>query len=281
MHKILIPLDLSKPSQVALKTATHWAVHFKAELLLVHILPIADVVYIKATENDIRINSTFNNSYLLQIVEEARDKLLGIKNQLIGMENNVSILVTSGKIHQALSQITEEEDIDLIIMSTGGITKSDLFTGSVAAKVMNYCTCPLLSIRENEAQREIKKIVFACDLNEEQTVYTDLIRKVQQIHQAHIFLLYINTPYSFLPNDKLEKKFKEFAHNHKLKEYSTHIYCDYLQEDGILNFSKSVEADLITLVSHKRKGMDKFFKGSVSTGVIENAHIPVLTLEFR
>ena len=60
---------------------------------------------------------------------------------------------------------------------------------------------------------------------------------------------------------------------------STTFVSDKSVEKGILSFSNSVGADLITMSTHARKGLSHFFKGSLSENVANHASLPILTVK--
>ena len=58
-----------------------------------------------------------------------------------------------------------------------------------------------------------------------------------------------------------------------------HYVSDYTVEDGILNFSNKVGADLIAMPTHGKKGLAHFFEGSVGEDVANHATLPVITFK--
>jgi nucleotide-binding universal stress UspA family protein len=60
---------------------------------------------------------------------------------------------------------------------------------------------------------------------------------------------------------------------------STHIYNDVNVEKGILHFAKSIDADLIGMSTHGRKGLSHFFNGSISEDLVNHAKRPVITFK--
>jgi nucleotide-binding universal stress UspA family protein len=65
----------------------------------------------------------------------------------------------------------------------------------------------------------------------------------------------------------------------KLKNYQTHIYNETNVEKGILNFANSIDADLIGMSTHGRKGLAHFFNGSISEDLVNHAHRSVVTFK--
>jgi nucleotide-binding universal stress UspA family protein len=57
---------------------------------------------------------------------------------------------------------------------------------------------------------------------------------------------------------------------------SSHILVTTSIVKEIVSFAKSHKIDLIIMGSHGRRGLDKFLLGSVTNGVSQRAHCPVL-----
>ncbi|HRB73105.1 MAG TPA: universal stress protein, partial [Flavobacterium sp.] len=72
---------------------------------------------------------------------------------------------------------------------------------------------------------------------------------------------------------------QDFTASFDISNYATHIYNDVNVEKGILHFAKSVNADLIGISTHGRKGLSHFFNGSISEDLINHAKRPVVTFK--
>ena len=76
-----------------------------------------------------------------------------------------------------------------------------------------------------------------------------------------------------------QKTMDEFLAEFKINNCSTHIYNDINVEKGILHFAKSINADLIGMSTHGRKGLSHFFNGSISEDLVNHAKRPVVTFK--
>jgi nucleotide-binding universal stress UspA family protein len=71
----------------------------------------------------------------------------------------------------------------------------------------------------------------------------------------------------------------DFIANFKVDKFQTHIYNETNVEKGILNFANSIDADLIGMSTHGRKGLAHFFNGSISEDLVNHAHRSVVTFK--
>lgn len=137
--KILYPTDFSEASYEALKAANELALHFSAELCLVHV--VSPVV---------QTSPDFAPSVLpLQKMEaSAENSLQEVIKQRVPKELQVRQIVVLGRAADEIIRISEEEKVDLIVIATHGQTGwRHMVFGSVAEKVVRLAPCPVLTVR--------------------------------------------------------------------------------------------------------------------------------------
>jgi nucleotide-binding universal stress UspA family protein len=139
---ILSPIDFSDHSDEAFKSATDLARLFKAELILVHVVPA-----IPKLPNAV---SFFQEAdYENALLKDAKDKLQEIVHKLEGSGLTARAEVgTANDIGMEILRVAEHSDADLIVIATHGMTGwHRLAFGSVAEKVVRLAPCPVLVMR--------------------------------------------------------------------------------------------------------------------------------------
>jgi nucleotide-binding universal stress UspA family protein len=78
-----------------------------------------------------------------------------LKDHVSDLTSSVTVRtkVELGTAHQSIVDSAKSEGCDLIVMSTHGKTGLRMTMGSVTEKVVQTATCPVLSIRPQEAQK--------------------------------------------------------------------------------------------------------------------------------
>jgi len=142
--KIVCPTDFSEPSYEALKAANELAVYFRAELVVVHVVPpIPTTSVAPPTEPggwDI-------SGYRRQLDESSRRSLDEVVKERVAPEVQVRPMVVEGDAAYQIVKIAEEEGADLVVIATHGHTGlRHLVFGSVAEKVVRLAPCPVLTI---------------------------------------------------------------------------------------------------------------------------------------
>jgi nucleotide-binding universal stress UspA family protein len=144
--KILYPTDFSEPSYEALKAANELALHFFAELWLVHVV-----------SPDVQTSPDLAGSGLvLQEIETlAENSLQEVVKQKVSKELHTRQIVVLGEAANEIIRISQETKADIIVIATHGQTGWRRFVfGSVAEKVVRLALCPVLTIQAPHEEGE-------------------------------------------------------------------------------------------------------------------------------
>lgn len=273
MKRILIPTDFSEHAEHALKVAAQIAKKNNGEIILLHMLELPG-------QGGDTVNSGHNIPELMFFKNKAIETLEELMDAeyLEGIE--VSEIVTFEKTFEGIINITKKNDIDLIVMGSHGASGfQELFIGSNTEKVVRFSDVPVLVVKKEMNNFNVDKFVFASDFCDEIKKPFEKVIEFADKFESELHLVIINTPNNFRTTAQLEKVLTDFVANYQLKNYSTHIYNDTTREKGILNYSNKVNADLIGISTHGRKGISHFFNGSISEDIVNHAKRPVVTFK--
>ena len=273
MKKILVPTDFSDYAYYALKVASQIARKNGGEILLLHMLEIphqgSDAI---GTGHDLPEIMLFKNSAINRLEELMDDECLdGLK---------VSEIIQFELAFEGILKVSEKNDIDLIVMGSHGASGfKEMFIGSNAEKVVRYSPAPVLIIKKEVEEFNVDKFVFASDFTDEIKKPFAKVVEFANKFDAELELVMINTPSTFKPTPVAEKVMKNFVSNFTINKYSLNIYNDVNVETGILHFADNIDADLIGVCTHGRKGLSHFFNGSISEDLVNHALRPVVTFK--
>lgn len=273
MKRILVPTDFSKHAEYALKVAAQIAKKNDGEIFLVHMLELPtsgnDAL---STAHEIPELMLFKNAAInkLDSLMDA-DYLDDVKiSKIIQFEMAFDGIVKNAKAHNA----------DLIIMGSHGASGfQEMFIGSNTEKVVRNSDIPVLVIKRDEVPFSAQKFVFASDFSDEAKKPFEKAFAFAKGFGAHLHLVNINTPNNFKSTKVAQQIMAEFLAGVDTSNISTHIYNDVNVEKGILHFAKSIDADLIGMSTHGRKGLSHFFNGSISEDLVNHAKRPVITFK--
>jgi len=142
IRKLLAPTDFSDTSAETVIRASELAQHFGAELLIAHVIPP-----IPTLPSDPHYNFEVP-AYQDALRENARRQLDETIAGLVLKELKARALLSHGDPAREIVQMAREENVDMIVIATHGLTGwQHLVFGSVAEKVVRFAECPVLTVR--------------------------------------------------------------------------------------------------------------------------------------
>jgi nucleotide-binding universal stress UspA family protein len=274
MKKILVPTDFSPQAENALKVAAQIAIKHGSEIYLVHSL-----------EMPLSISGSGDNSnlpeslYFIKLAEKNFSEIL--KNSYL---DNIDVREAIGhdEIYNDIKAIVEDNEIDLIVMGSHGASGfKEMFIGSNTEKVVRTSSIPVLVIKNNHDVFEINDFVFASDFADDCKWSFNEAQKFAASAGAKMHLLFVNTPREFQTTAKANEIISDFLKDVDRTNLTINIYNDTSIEKGILQFTKDINAQLIGMSTHGRKGLSHFFNGSISEDLVNHANMPVITFKIK
>jgi nucleotide-binding universal stress UspA family protein len=148
--KILLPIDFSPSSQAALETAADLALHFKAEIFLVNVIPLFSAYISEYVPPQMQFQQE-EQAHAEQRLAKAIAVLTsrGVKS--------ASSVELANDIAGSIMEVAEREHIDFVVISTHGISGwHPLVFGSIAEKVIKLVQCPLLLLHSAKPETGVK-----------------------------------------------------------------------------------------------------------------------------
>jgi len=141
-RRILVPTDFSDCSQHALMHAKELAASFGARLSLLHVLQHRTLLH--AHQNP-RLRNVLEDSMRPSFLEKHLHTLF---EEVPGPEVPVDYHVVTGTAGQRISAFARTREMDLIVMSSHGLTGVRYFLmGSVTQQVVRLAPCPVFAVQ--------------------------------------------------------------------------------------------------------------------------------------
>lgn len=273
MKKILVPTDFSKEAENALKVAAQLAKRHDCEIYLLHMLeiPFQEV-------DQLNSQSPLPEAMFFMKMAHKRFEEIMSKDYLKGITVHETVKADSN--FNNVVKTCHEHGVDMIVMGSHGASGlKEMFIGSNAEKVVRTSDIPVLVIKNEHANFKVSNFVFASDFkNDNKQTYRQAV-DFAKTFDAQILLLMVNTPNNFSSTADAQKRIHDFIKGETFDNYTINIYNDDSVEKGILNFSRSSDADLIGISTHGRQGIAHFFNGSISEDLVNHAKRPVITFK--
>jgi nucleotide-binding universal stress UspA family protein len=279
MKKILVPTDFSKPAQIAVEVAADIAEKAKAELTVLHVVEEASAGSFNI-EGQVSTNSQDweDKIFTMRLIERGKKQLAKIVEDPKFSNVRLKTEIRIGAPFHGMRTLITEKKVDLVVMGTAGQTKlEDMIIGSNTEKVVRHSNCPVLTVHKKPTKTDFKNIVYATSLSKDEEVFSRVVRSTQQLYDATVHLVRINTPGNFQRDAEVKRYMQDFAKKLQLKNFTINVFNDLTEEEGIIYFADSINADLIAMATHGRTGFAHVLAGSIAEDVVSHSKRPVLT----
>jgi nucleotide-binding universal stress UspA family protein len=263
---IIVPLDFSNEALAGLNLSFMLADKTGANIQMVHV--------IEKKDSDEELEKKY------QLAKIKFEDLLIKFREKIKINWNLSYKIKEGKIFKEVTDLAANDDDALIVLSTHGKSGfEELFIGGNTYKIASHSKNPVISIRGSQIPSNFNKIVLPLDITfqtREKVPYTIRLAKLfnSEIHLVTVRL----SDY-----ENVEKKLHQYANQvaayidrHGIPYKVEHLIGDNLT-DITLDYSLSVNADLISIMTEQEKSVTNLLLGSYAHQMINKANIPVLS----
>lgn len=279
MKKILVPTDFSKPAQIAVEVARDIAKKSNAEVTLLHVIEEATGGSFNV-EGQMDLDGSMEEKlFTLALIKKARKQMEALLNSSLVAGIKVRSELRMGTPFHGMRTIITDKQVDLVVMGTAGQTKvEEMIIGTNTEKVVRHAKCPVLTVHKKPLKTEFKNIVYATALSKDEESFASVVKQMQGLYEdSVVHLVRINTPGNFQRDVIARKSMQEFAKKQMLKKYTINIFNDLSEEEGIIYFADSINADLIAMATHGRTGFAHVLAGSIAEDVVSHSKRPVLT----
>ena len=278
MKTILVPTDFSSHSENALRTAASIAKKNNANILVMHMAGMEDGLLTKE-----ETNTALEAIFYVKLAEKHFAEFLD-KPYLNGVE--VKQAVMKHRNFNEINEVAKENDASLIVMSSRGSNGlEEMFIGSNTEKVVRSSDIPVLVIKQLVSDFGMDTGIFASDFSSENIEAYKKAKEFFNQFDATMKLVFVNTPgRNFKSSKEIDELlfhfFKDAGYANPTKRINdVGVISDYSIEEGIFAYSHLINADVIAIPTHGRKGLSHLLRGSISEDVVNHSVIPVLTIK--
>jgi nucleotide-binding universal stress UspA family protein len=294
--RLLVPLDGSKLSEVALAVASHLAQTLGASVMLLHII-----------ERD--APKEVHSNRHLQEADQAKEYLEQVARKAFppGVPVEAHVHAVGVKdVAQSIADHAEELEPDLIVMCTHGSGGArDWIFGSIAQQVVSIWKTPVLLIPPKCCYEEFtfQRLLVPLDGHVEHEGGLPVAAEFARALGAKLNLLMVIHKPGTLKGERAAVRQMLPAAMFALlemeeqqgREYLRHCLDDLVGEGlkveaevrrgepvaTITDVAQSLPADLIVLGTHGKTGSDAFWSGSATPKIASRSQIPLLLVPVR
>lgn len=275
-NKILVPVDFSEQSLIALEQSYTLAREYHAEITLLHVIEDAGMLS--------KLFSKQQHDDLKKSVQKQLDKLAADVEKKSKI--TVNTLVAKGSVYEKINEVSELINATMIIMGTNGDDGlKKRFIGSNALRVVRESNIPVITIKGKHHRNGCKNIVLPLDLTKETREKVNKAIELSKLfHGATVRVVSVLfTTDEFVVN-KLTRQLgqvKTFLEKEGVEctaEIIKGIKGEETLADNILEYAIKVEGDLIMIMTQQEVDFTQYFIGSSAQEMINHSKIPVLSI---
>lgn len=259
-QSILIPVDFSKQSYIAVKQIYTLAKFTKSKLILMHVSPTSE---------------TDRKDELESLAQSTRTES-GLTVEVLGVK---------GEVYEVTNNKAKELDCSLIVMAfdENAKFKTGLFGGGITAtKFLAGAPCSVITVRSSEKREAFKNIVMPFDLSPESREKVGLAVQLAHYYKADIRIVSV-----FKPNDdEYENKLLPYLQQVKKFIKQEGVNCtnrslpSTTPAEAIIEYAVKNDCDLIIQINQKDVSIgERLGGGSMGHRVVELSPIPVLNVQ--
>jgi nucleotide-binding universal stress UspA family protein len=274
--KILIPVDFSNTSLLAIRHGAYMGQHTKAGVYLLHVV---NAHYV--SQNMFLPSVTLDQSL---IEKKAAERLSELAKEITAEYGvTIQIIIKVGAPSTEVTKVAKEIGASIIVMGTHGYSPlEELVIGSTALKVITKSHCPTMAMRNEAAHSGYKNIVLPID---------NTVNSRQKVHFAIEFARKFGATVhaiGLLGTDEGQDKPAMELILHQIqvlaKEKNAKLETEILSNvsnraNATVKYVEKNNGDLLIIMTDQDAELSGFFLGPYSQQVIHLARVPVIAIK--
>jgi nucleotide-binding universal stress UspA family protein len=285
-RQILVPVDFSSFSLKAAKVAFDISRLLNARMVMFHVYP--NPIAYSVPFSDIYAFDTGLLAHLESAEKNAQNNMEHFLRDLIRHFSKETwdqveseYILKAGDARDDIISFAHQNNVLLIVMGTQGKTEKEFdIIGSVTAEIINATRIPVLAIPAETPENitgNFHKILYATNFDEKDFTALDKLIRILKPYNTEIHCVHVGRNDEPVWNmAKLEgmKDILRSKYHNRTFECHLLIGVDFLEE--IDKFISNNNIDILTLTTHKRSMIARFFNPGIARKMLFHTKIPLL-----
>lgn len=253
---ILIPIDFSKQSLIAIEQSYNLAKHTKSKIIVMHASP----------------NSNHEHQKDLEEIVANIKKDSGLEAEFLNLK---------GDIYELIDPKAEELGCALIVIGLDTQVRFRSFLGGTnVSKFIKNAPCPVITMRSKDNRNSCSNILMPIDLSAQSREKVGIVVQLAKYYNATIKIVSVFSP----SDEKYENELLPYLNQVKKYIKDRGVACTNKSipsnspAEAIVAYANNNDCDLIVLMNKRDLSIGEMFGGAISTKIIETSNVPVLTV---
>lgn len=275
-NNILIPVDFSETSLLAIKHGAFLAKYTKGDVTLLHVIN-KQYEHYAVVEQPLHIDDpaayeTGASNKLNELAASVSKEYGVAVNTIVSLGNPTKEIINNAK----------EVKADLIVMGTHGYSPlEELVIGSNTLKVITKSSCPVMTMSEKASRFGYKNILIPIDTSGHSRQKVNYAIELSKIFSAHLHVVGLigkNDANEQPGMDIVMTQVKKMATDKSVTCTSEVLNEVKNRADATIKHAEKVKADLIIIMTDQEAEISGFFLGPYSQQVIHHSRVPVIAI---
>jgi nucleotide-binding universal stress UspA family protein len=253
---ILIPIDFSKQSLIAIEQSYNLAKFTHSKIIVMHASP----------------NSNHEHQKDLEEIVANIKKDAGIEAEFLNLK---------GDIYELIDPKAEELSCALIVIGLDTQVRFRSFLGATnVSKFIKNAPCPVITMRSKDNRNSCSNILMPIDLSAQSREKVGIVVQLAKYYSATIKIVSVFSP----SDEKYENELLPYLNQVKKYIKDRGVACTNKSipsnspAEAIVAYANNNDCDLIVLMNKRDLSIGEMFGGAISTKIIETSNVPVLTV---
>jgi nucleotide-binding universal stress UspA family protein len=273
-NKILVPVDYSPQSLIALEQAANLAKVFNAEITILKVAETGGVAGFFSSKH----MDEFTTALEVQLKDFVAEQV-----KKLGVAMNA--ILRRGKVYDEIVETAEEIKATFIVMGTSG-SESGMkrFIGSNALRVVRSSKIPVITIKGQHHRKGCQNIILPLDLTKEtKEKVGKAIEFAKRFGSTVRVVSVLFTSDEFIVNrltrqlDQVKKFIEKSAVECSAEIIKSTKGSESLAE-VIIDYANKAKGDLVIIMTQQENDYTEYFIGSSAQEIINHSDIPVLSI---
>ena len=281
MKRILIPTDFSQESENALEFAIEIAKSTGAELNIVNFVEPVDESAIRITGEVKLGDSSEDDLFTLKLIEGNKQRLHDVVSNIEQTNFTVKVDIINSKFREGVENFVKKYHCDCVIIGTTGEESArEFFTGNHTEKLIEHLGVPVISVKDKVKIGITTNLVLGLDIiyKSYRQEGLEVIKSIAKALKANVHLVDVIMPNENRSKESVKTDLEILAKEAGFDNFSIEVIENDNKEQGLISYSKQVNASMIATIAHISHRFSHIFKHSFSEKLTKESAIPVLTL---
>ncbi len=274
-NKILVPLNFSAQSLIALEQSFNLAALTGAEIIIAYVNKLSSGIWNIFSKDE-------QNSFTGKI----NKKLCWLANDLSkDKELLVRPVIRKGKVHEEILKLASDENVSFIVIGTSDSSNiKEKIIGNTTFRIVREAKCPVISIKGKHHRNSCDHIILPLDLTKETREKVSYAINFARLFKSTIHAVSVISTKSTSQIRKQNAQLQQVINF--ISQAGIKCSADLLKVSNendkivkaLIDHANQKKGDLIIIMTQQENEIVEYFVGSTASEIIFHSDIPIMSI---